>query len=297
MRIRRRTVAVLSTLALGAAVAFVLPLVNGTASAATLEQTWEDTFDAPAGTLPDRTKWVYDLGDDGTGWGNNELQSYTNRPENVSHDGAGNLVIAARQNADPAVKCYYGTCSHTSARIKTQGKFSQKFGRFEARIKIPRGPGLLPAFWMLGGPDARWPLDGEIDIMENVGDSPTVVEGTLWGPRANGSGEYTKSGYKAMPFTLSDDFHRYAIEWSAGRVSWFIDDTKYLTICRTADVAPGCTAYGASGKWIFDDHAFYVLLNVAVGGDWPGAPPSTVPFPQEMVIDYVRVWGEAPARR
>jgi beta-glucanase (GH16 family) len=297
VRIRKRTVAVLSTLAVGAVVAFVLPLVNGTASAGTSawEPVWEDTFDAPADSLPDAAKWVYDLGDDGDGWGNSELQTYTDRPENVRHDGAGNLVIAARQNTDPAVRCHYGTCAYTSARITTQGTFSQRFGRFEARIRIPRGPGLLPAFWMLGGPDSRWPRDGEIDIMENIGDSPNVVEGTLWGPRANGSGEYTKSGYRALPVALSDDFHTYAVEGQAGRVSWFVDGTRYLTICKAAGT--GCTAYGTQGKWVFDDHAFHLLLNIAVGGDWPKAPPSTVPFPQEMVIDYVRVWGEAPARR
>ncbi len=239
--------------------------------------TWSDEFSAANGSLPDSAKWVMETG--GGGWGNNELETYTNRTQNA-HVQDGNLVITANKET------YTGgdgiTRQYTSARIKTQGLFDQKYGRFEARIKIPQGQGMWPAFWMLGnniGTDG-WPTCGEIDIMENIGKEPDKVHGSMHGPGYSG-GDGLSGTYTIPSGKFADDYHIFAVEWETSAVRFYVDGKLYET--RTPADLP-------SGKaWAFD-HPFFILLNVAVGGDWPGAPDNNTVFPQNMLVDYVRVY-------
>ena len=239
---------------------------------------WSDEFNGADGSAPDPTKWAYDLG--GGGWGNGELETYTSRPQNVVVQG-GNLVITA------AKETYTGgdgiTRDYTSARLKTQGLFSQSSGRFEARIKIPSGQGIWPAFWMLGNdfPTNGWPTCGEIDIMESIGSQPATVYGTIHGPGYSGGAGIT-AGNTLGTGKYSDAFHVYAVEWEATQIRFYVDGFLYAT--RTpADLPKN------GSVWVFD-HPFFLLLNVAVGGNWPGAPDSTTVFPQQMLVDYVRVY-------
>jgi len=244
---------------------------------------WADEFDGGAGTAPSAQRWRHDIG--GNGWGNNERQYYTDSTGNAALDGQGNLVITARRENPADYQCHYGRCEYTSARLLTLGTFAQQYGRFEARIKIPRGQGLWPAFWMLGADihsGSPWPASGEIDIMENVGKEPSTVWGSLHGP------DRFAGNSRTAPFILpggqafADDFHVFAVDWSADRIVWSVDGQTYQTITR---------AQVGEGNWVFDK-PFFLLLNVAVGGVWPGAPDASTSFPQQMLVDYVRVYGQ-----
>lgn len=237
------------------------------------QETWSDDFDGAAGQLPDATKWAFDLGTGDGGWGNEELQIYTNQPENVSLDGEGNLVITAINNGG----------SYTSARINTQGLFAQKYGRFEVRLKTPYGPGMWPAFWMLGEniETVGWPQCGEIDIMELRGQEPNIIHGTIHGPGYSGGNPVTKS-YGLANNRFDADFHIFAVEWDEDKIDFFVDDYLYQRIERN-DV---------SGVWVYDQ-PFHILLNVAVGGNYVGFPTPQTPFPQKMIVDYVKVYQEA----
>jgi beta-glucanase (GH16 family) len=242
---------------------------------------WSDEFNGLNGTSPDPANWTYDIG--GGGWGNQELESYTSRPENV-HVQDGNLVITAlKENytgPDGIARPY------TSARIKTQGLFSQAYGKFEARIKIPQGQGMWPAFWMLGSNVDRvhWPNSGEIDTMENIGKEPSTIHGTIHGPGYSGdsgiSGSFTLPGGARF----ADDFHVFAVEWESTQIRFNVDGTLYKTV-SSSDLPTGTS-------WVFN-HLFFIIVNVAVGGDWPGNPDSTTVFPQTMLVDYVRVYKNA----
>ena len=259
------------------------PKANDTGPGTTPSWTlvWSDEFDGPAGASFDRAKWDADLG--GTGWGNQEREFYTTRAENIALDGKGNLVItAAAEPANSTDQCWYGTCRYTSARIKTKGLFSQAYGRFEARIRIPRGQGMWPAFWMLGDNiDAvGWPRSGEIDIMENIGREPAIVHGTMHGPGYSGASGIG-GPYSLTSGAFADDFHRYAVEWVPGSITWFVDDQSYF------QTTPSSLPAGTS--WVYD-HPFFLLLNLAVGGAWPNDPDATTVFPQQMIVDYVRVY-------
>jgi beta-glucanase (GH16 family) len=249
---------------------------------------WQDEFNGPNGSLPDRSKWTYDLG--GGGWGNQELESYTNLAENA-HIENGNLVITAREESyesDDHIAREY-----TSARLKTQGLFSQTYGRFEARIKIPAGQGIWPAFWMLGNniASAGWPKCGEIDIMENVGKEPGVVHGSLHGPLTTGAASDLTAAVKLVNGKdFAADFHIYAVEWDPGVVRFYVDSTLYSTFTQeSAGSGSADSAAIRAGSWVFD-HPFFLILNVAVGGSWPGPPDATSSFPQTMLVDYVRVY-------
>ncbi|MCA2213403.1 family 16 glycosylhydrolase [Jidongwangia harbinensis] len=244
-----------------------------TAEAAIGPVTWQDEFNAPAGTPLDQNKWKFDIG--GGGWGNNERQYYTNSTSNVVHDGSGHLAITARRDNPANYQCHYGRCEYTSGRILTADKFAQRYGRFEARLKIPRGQGIWPAFWMLGG--GNWPTDGEIDIMENVGYEPNTVHGTVHGPGYSG-GEGIGGG-RTIGEPLSNNFHTYAVEWSPNLIVWYLDGAEFYRITP---------ANLGGDRWVFD-HPFFMILNVAVGGNWPGYPDATTTFPQTMLVDYVRV--------
>jgi beta-glucanase (GH16 family) len=249
--------------------------------------TWSDEFDGQDGSAVDPTKWVHDVG--GSGWGNQELEYYTNGTQNAVVMG-GNLVITATTAGASSYNCSYpssGPCQYTSARLLTQNKFSQQYGRIEARIQIPKGQGLWPAFWMLGADinTSGWPTCGEIDIMENIGKEPSTNNGSLHMPAAGTSNDDDLTGTYTLPGNakLGDDFHTYAIEWSAAAIKFYVDDNLYET--QTPSTATGRT-------WKFD-HPFFMLLNVAVGGQWPGAPDSTTTFPQTMKVDWVRVYEPA----
>lgn len=243
---------------------------------------WSDEFNSPDGSSPDSSKWTYDLGVGGNGWGNNELESYTKRTQNVQIK-SGNLVITALKEdyADPKD----GVLRHyTSARMKTQGLFSQAYGRFEARIKIPAGQGMWPAFWMLGNDvsSVGWPKSGEIDIMENVGKESATVHGSLHGPSTAGpTSDLTATFSLPAGQNFADDFHLYAVEWKPSTIRFYVDTNLYATFTQVQ--------WPAGGAWVFD-HPFFLILNVAVGGDWPGPPENTTVFPQQMLVDYVRVY-------
>src|SRR3984957_19465372 len=240
---------------------------------------WSDEFSSLDGSLPDSKKWTYDIG--GNGWGNHELEYYTNRLENARIE-KGNLVITAKEEnytgADGVTRGY------TSARLKTQGLFTQTYGRIEARIKIPEGQGMWPAFWMLGEdiPTVGWPKCGEIDIMENIGKEPGKLHGSLHGPSTTANTSDLTSIF-TLPAgqNFADDFHIFAVEWSPDVVRFYIDTNLYATF-RPSD-------WPAGGKWVFD-HPYFIILNLAVGGDWPGSPDASTKFPQSMLVDYVRVY-------
>lgn len=239
------------------------------------ELTWSDEFEGVAGTLPDADKWSYDIGTGSGGWGNQELQYYTNRPENVSLDGNGNLIITAKKEN-------YNGSAFTSARIKTKGLFDQQYGRFEARLKTPYGPGIWPAFWMLGAnvDTVPWPQCGEIDIMELRGQEPHIINGTLHGPGYSAGASITKA-YGLQNGRFDTDFHIFAVEWDAEKIDFFVDDYLYQRLKRE-DVEK-------RGQWVYNS-PFFMILNVAVGGNYVGFPVDGTPFPQKMTIDYVRVY-------
>jgi beta-glucanase (GH16 family) len=249
---------------------------TSSAAAGTWQQVWSDEFDGADGSAPDASKWVYDIG--GGGWGNEELESYTDRRENaVIRDGM--LVITARKET------YRGHDGierpYTSARLKTLGTFSQAYGKFEARMRIPRGQGMWPAFWMLGDDIERagWPSSGEIDIMENIGREPALVHGTIHGPGYSG-GDGIGAALSSTGGAFADDFHVFGVEWEPQVIRWYVDGKLYQT--RTPADLPAGT------RWVFD-HPFFMLVNLAVGGSWPGNPDDTTRFPQELLVDWVRV--------
>lgn len=221
---------------------------------------------------PNDAMWNYDIGTGSNGWGNNELQYYTDRPENiVVQDGM--LHITAHQES------YMGS-GYTSARITTKGKMEQKYGRYEARIKLPWGQGIWPAFWLLGNDiDAvGWPNCGEIDVMEYRGQEPTIIHGSLHGPGYSAGNAETKS-YDLMNDRFDNDFHIFGIEWGPEYVNFYVDDVLYNQI----------TPEDVSGEWVYDK-PFYILMNLAVGGSFVGSPNQNTVFPQTMMVDYVRVY-------
>jgi beta-glucanase (GH16 family) len=240
---------------------------------------WQDEFDTPAGSTPDAAKWTPEVGP-GV---NNELQYYTNNA-NAKMDGAGHLVIQARREVTAGSACPGGPCQYTSGRLNTYGKYSLTYGHVEARIKVTGTQGLWPAFWMLGSNffDSKtpWPNSGEIDIMEHVGKVPNSTYSTLHAPAYFGAGGF------GSPFDLGSDvsagFHVFGVDWDSTHMTFTVDNTKFFTVDRA-------NLEATRGPWVFD-HPFFIILNNAVGGDWPGAPDATTVLPQDMVIDYVRVY-------
>jgi beta-glucanase (GH16 family) len=236
---------------------------------------WSDEFNNPE---IDRSSWTFDIG--GGGWGNNELQYYLedNAFIGTVSDGeleASVLVIEARQER-------YRNRQYTSARLKTQGLQNWTYGRVEARIQIPEGQGIWPAFWMLGTDitSVGWPDCGEIDIMENIGREPNLVHGNIHGPGYFGA-DGIQGTVESSGGAFADAFYTYAIEWQPGLIEWFVNDTRFHW-ATPLDLPVG-------SPWVFD-HPFFIVLNVAVGGDWPGAPNDDTVFPQQMLVDYVRVY-------
>ena len=228
---------------------------------------WSDEFN---GTSIDPKNWTFDKG--GNGWGNVEMEYYTDRPDNARIEN-GMLVIEARQEQ-------YEGLSYTSARLNSRGLQEFQFGRIEARMKLPSGQGMWPAFWMLGS-NASWPLGGEIDIMEYVGKTPDTVYQTVHGPGYSGS-KGIGSHFVLTADSLKNDFHVYAIQWAPNEIQWFVDGQEVFKV--TPDQIPTGT------QWVYNDHPFFIILNLAVGGGWPGFPDDTTVFPQQLLVDYVRVY-------
>jgi beta-glucanase (GH16 family) len=230
----------------------------------------QDEFDEDG--APDSSLWTYDIGTGQNGWGNRELQYYTDRSNNVAVQN-GYLVLTAEKED-------FEGSSYTSARLLTKGLFEQTYGRFEARIKLPSGQGIWPAFWLLGDTSTAsvWPEIGEIDIMENRGQEPTLINGTVHGPGYS-AGESISKAYQLENSRFDTDFHIFGIEWAENYINFYVDDVLYNQI-TPADV---------TGDWVFN-HPFFIIINVAVGGDYVGSPNPETVFPQTMLIDYVRVY-------
>jgi beta-glucanase (GH16 family) len=244
---------------------------------------WSDEFNDPAGRQPNPRNWTHEIGD-GTangipGWGNNELEYYTDDAQNAATNGQGQLAITARQ-ADGSLSCYYGPCQFTSARLVSQHKAEFAYGRIESRIKVPAGAGLWPALWSLGTNigDVGWPQTGEIDIMEFVGRVPNEIFGTIHGPGYSGGASF--GGTHDFGAPVSDNFHTFAIEWQPDRIDWYVDGILYHS-ATPASVAPN--------QWVFN-HPFFLILNMAIGGNFGGPLDPNVTFPQSMLVDYVRVY-------
>jgi beta-glucanase (GH16 family) len=239
--------------------------------------TFDDEFDGGAGTPPNPSIWLPDVG--GTGWGNNELQYYT-PGDNTYLDGDGHLVIEARKGSG-GHSCWYGTCRYTSGKLTTHrwsqpATFSQRYGRFEARMKVPLGAGMFPAFWLVGDniSNVGHPQAGEIDVMESLGHDVDQVQQHAHGPGLTFGSDYTLPKGQSVA-----DWHTYSVQWTSNLIEWQVDGntTRSLTKDQAGD------------GWVFD-HAFFMLLNLAVGGDWPGDPDESTVFPGRMVVDYVRVY-------
>jgi beta-glucanase (GH16 family) len=241
--------------------------------------TFSDEFEGEGAI--DGDKWIFDLGTGAEiglpGWGNQELQYYTDRLENIKVED-GMLHITARKED-------FRGSQYTSARILTKGTFEQTFGRFEASIKLPEGRGIWPAFWLLGDDSngsVIWPEIGEIDIMEYRGQEPDVIHGSIHGPGYS-AGQAVTDSYRLVNDRFDNDFYVFAVEWGPDFIDFFVNDIKYNTI----------TPADANGRWVFNDNTFYIILNIAVGGTFVG-PPSDISteFPQTMLVDYVRVYSE-----
>jgi beta-glucanase (GH16 family) len=231
---------------------------------------WNDEFDGPAKSEIDTTKWDYDFGPK---WYNAELQYYSKGSDNAWLDGNGNLVIEARKEAREGD-------AYTSARIKTQGKKTFTYGHFESRIKLPAGVGLWPAFWLYGDDGKDWPDCGEIDIMESkCGGEPGATHGAMHGPGYAGARGPAAGTMLPDGGVFSDDFHVFAIDWAPDSIKWYLDG-RLFSVRTKADTL--------GGVWVFN-HPFFIILNLAVGGNFPGNPTDTTVFPEQMVVDYVRV--------
>jgi beta-glucanase (GH16 family) len=246
---------------------------------------WSDEFDGPEGAVPDRAKWQIMTG--GNGHGNNELEYYTALPSNVALDGAGHLAITARRQT------YSGggfTCDFTSGEIATRGGWKEAplyataYGSIQASIKLPIGQGLWPAFWAMGADadQVGWPECGEIDIMENVGQSPFTVFGSIHGPTSTAiSDGYGLTTTAQSTVSLASGFHVYGVNWSPNRVQMTLDGAPYATYTPTS--------LQKEQQWVFDK-PFFLILNLAVGGTGPGTPAATTRFPGTMLVAWVRVY-------
>lgn len=273
----KRLIALLPLVAILASI-FLAPSSSG----ATSKYLWNQEFNSKKSSKLDSKIWNYDIGDGSLknliGWGNNEQQYYTDT--NAIIDGVGNLNIFAKRVVKPELKiCYYGDCLFTSSRINTQGKFEFQYGRIETRIKMPAGEGTWPAFWALGSniDTAPWPESGEIDFIETLGRTPRTVLGTIHGPGysgANGiSGEYTGSK------SLAAAFHTYSVDWLPTSITWKIDGKVFQKVTKEM-VSPN--------KWVFDQ-PFFLILNIAMGGNLGGFVPPEFKSPATMSVDYIRI--------
>jgi beta-glucanase (GH16 family) len=269
------------SLAYGCSTASIVSIPSPT----TWVQVWSDEFDGTAGARVDSAKWSYETGDGCAqgicGWGNNEKEYYSDAAGNIALNGQGQLMIVAR-SAPVGLTCSYGPCRYTSAKITTRGKVLAAPGRVEARIKLPLGQGLWPAFWMLGhtSPTTPWPDCGELDIMENKGSQFRTTSSAVHGPGYSGETPFAHSN-SLTKGVLSDDFHTFAVEWDSLTVRFFVDGSPHYVVTRQQ-----IEQYGKS----ILDQPFFLVLNLAVGGHFDGDPQSDAIFPATMLVDYVRVY-------
>jgi beta-glucanase (GH16 family) len=240
--------------------------------------TWSDEFSGPAGQAPSASNWSYDLG--GSGWSNSELEDYTSSTANAAVNGHGQLAITARQEDPPGSSCWYGPCRYTSARLVTLGHFSQAYGQISARIKLPSGQGIWPSFWALGDNFAITGSHqtGQMNILSFLGSKPGTVNGGLIGP-----GYKEQSADTLSSGTFAGAYHTFTADWYPDHVSFFVDGHLYGSQYRRQ----------AGAGWVFD-HPFFLILNLAVGGTQPGSPGASTTFPQQMLVDWVRVYQAAP---
>ena len=247
------------------------------------QMVWSDEFDEPAGSPPNPDNWTHEVGDvtpDGkNGWGNDELQYYTDSTDNAATDGNGNLVLTLRE-AEGSLECYYGPCEYTSARLLSWRKAEFAYGRIESRLLVPQGAGIWPAFWSLGTDiDVNpWPAAGEIDFMEFVGREPNEIFGTIHGPGYAGGASF--GGTYNFDTGVFEDYHTFTVEWEPNLITWYVDGIQYHQ-ATPADVAPN--------PWVFEK-PFFLLLNLAIGGNFGGPVGEDTTFPQSYAIDYVRVY-------
>jgi beta-glucanase (GH16 family) len=257
----------------------LLLLLGSGAVYADWQLTWADEFDS---TAIDPAHWTFDIGNGSGGWGNNELEYYTSRPQNAYVSNSVLHIVALKES--------YGRQNYTSAKLKTQGLFSQAYGRFEFRAKLPQGQGYWPALWLkpqdsvYGG----WASSGEVDVTENKGSDPQTVLGTLhFGGRWPNNAQSHGPAYTFPDGDSVTNFHVYALEWATNSIKWYVDNQLYET--QTSWWSSG-GAYPAPF-----DQPFYIIMNLAVGGDFGGNPDTNTMFPGEMLVDYVRVYsGAAP---
>jgi beta-glucanase (GH16 family) len=237
---------------------------------------WADEFEGPQGTRPDPRNWQFETG---YGWGDGELQAYTDRPDNTALDGQGHLAITARPEQYTLPDGT--TANYTSARLNTHGRFEFAYGRVSARIRVPAGRGLLPAFWAVGSNlyAVGWPESGEFDVVEVNGADPFTLHGVIHGPR-EGHHHYSVYARRRSPAPLSDAFHVYGVEWSPHRISFSLDGTTYAV--RTPASLP------SGSQWVFE-HPFFLVLTLAVGPRWMDRPDTTTPWPATMLVDWIRV--------
>ncbi|MCG7209157.1 ricin-type beta-trefoil lectin domain protein [Streptomyces arenae] len=276
--LRRCLFAALSAALVATAAVGPARAASASADAGAAAVTFSDNFDGAAGSAVDSSKWTQETGDNVN---NHEREYYTSGTNNAALDGQGHLVITAKKENPANYQCWYGTCQYTSARLNTSGKFSAQYGHVEARMKIPRGQGMWPAFWMLGTDigSVGWPNSGEIDVMENVGFEPSTVHGTIHGPGYSGSNGIGAAYSLPNGQAFADAFHTFAVDWAPNSIKWSVDGTVYET--RTpADVG--------GNTWAFNK-PFFLILNLAVGGYWPGDPNSSTAFPAQLVVDSVSV--------
>ncbi|MDD4970185.1 MAG: family 16 glycosylhydrolase [Paludibacter sp.] len=233
-----------------------------------LNLVWSDEF---TGNTINTSNWGYDTG--GSGWGNNELEYYTNSSKNVFVTN-GYLVLEARKEA-------YGNNNYTSARLLSKDKKTFTYGRIDFRAKLPSGQGIWPALWMLGNniSSKSWPACGEIDIMELLGHEPQKTYGTIHWGAAGGPSTHIGGNYSLNSQTFNDKFHVFSLLWETDKLSFLIDNIPFYTANKSQ----------VNGDYPFDK-PFFFILNVAVGGNWPGNPDNTTIFPQRMIVDYVRVF-------
>ncbi len=229
---------------------------------------WSDEFSS---NYINPANWSYDTG--GSGWGNNELEYYTNSSKNAYTTG-GYLVIEARKEA-------MGSNNYTSARMISKDKKTFTYGRIDFRAKLPKGQGIWPALWMLGNNigTTPWPACGEIDILELLGHEPQKMYGTIHWGAAGGASTHIGANSTLSSGTFSDKFHIFSLKWDANQLSFLVDDISYFTATKSQ----------VNGNYPFDK-PFFFIMNLAVGGNWPGNPDNTTVFPQRMIVDYVRVY-------
>jgi beta-glucanase (GH16 family) len=233
---------------------------------------WFDEFN---GASVDTNHWMFETGNH-NGWGNHELEYYTSKSENIYvRDGL--LHIVARKE-------FAHGFAYTSARVKSEGLFSKKYGRFEFRVRAPHGQGFWPAFWLMPEHPAygRWPNCGEFDVMENKGNNPGIVQGTIHYAGADGRHLQSTGFYTFPRYNGATNFHTYVLQWTTNTIQWLVDGNLYETQTNWSTAA---APYPAPF-----DQPFYIIINLAVGGDYGGNPDSTTGFPDELQVDYVRVY-------